>query len=446
MDRAKKSSFFRREGDERANGEQQSAPEQVREPRAPRAPRAPREGGESRPDRAQRSYGKDDRAPRSYGKDDRAPRAPRAPKPDWVKKDGDAPSRSAGRPYERSSERSDERPARRGAGRSEGYGAGRPDSRDAGRARGAGRPDSRSAGRSDSKTFSKGAPAKRFGDNQIKGGSEQETFGGKKFAPRSPRKTTTKDGVLLTQPAVKAAPKSAEGPVRLNRFIAQSGVCSRREADELISSGAITVNGVVVTELGSKVDTKTDVVEFEGKKLSGEKFVYIIMNKPKGYVTSVEDPHNEDTVITLLKGKVKERVYPVGRLDKNTTGVLLLTNDGALTETLTHPSYERRKIYHVFLDKPCTEEHLELIAKGVELEDGEIHADEISYVEGNRKEVGIEIHSGRNRIVRRIFESLDYNVVKLDRVFFAGFSKMGLRRGFWRYLTPVEIMTLKNDK
>lgn len=232
-------------------------------------------------------------------------------------------------------------------------------------------------------------------------------------------------------------------PVRLNRFIAQSGVCSRREADQLIADSLVTVNGIVVTELGTKV-SRDDRIELEGKKLQGEKRIYIVMNKPKGYITSMDDPHNERTVIDLLKGEIPQRVYPVGRLDKNTTGVLLLTNDGDLTKELTHPSYEKRKIYHVFLDKPCTEDDLEKLLSGIELEDGRIAADDVSFVESTRKEVGIELHSGRNRIVRRMFEHLGYEVIKLDRVYFGGLTKLGLRRGFWRVLSEKEVSTLKS--
>ncbi len=246
----------------------------------------------------------------------------------------------------------------------------------------------------------------------------------------------------LTEKKVKE--KSTD--LRLNRFVAQSGVCSRRDADTLIEQGLVTVNGNVVTEFGIRVNPQTDIVEYNGKKLSGEKKVYIIMNKPKGFVTSVEDPHNDKVVIDLLGTKVPQRVYPVGRLDKETTGVLLLTNDGELTRELTHPSFEHKKIYHVFLDKPCNTWDLEALANGIELEDGEIHADEISYVEGNKKEVGIELHSGRNRIVRRMFEHLGYKVMKLDRVYFAGFTKLGLRRSHWRHLTPREVSALKNKK
>lgn len=232
--------------------------------------------------------------------------------------------------------------------------------------------------------------------------------------------------------------------MRLNRFIAMSGVCSRREADQLIEAGEVTVNGVRVEQLGTKVHPATDEVRLNGELLKGEKKVYIVLNKPKGYVTTMEDPHADRTVMDLLKGECKERVYPVGRLDKNTTGVLLLTNDGNLTKELTHPSFAKKKIYHVFLDKVCTEQDLERLTEGIELEDGPIHADEVSFVEGNRKEVGVELHSGRNRIVRRMFEALGYEVVKLDRVYFAGLTKMGLRRGFWRYLTPREVGILKS--
>lgn len=233
--------------------------------------------------------------------------------------------------------------------------------------------------------------------------------------------------------------------MRLNRFIAMSGVCSRREADELIASGEVTVNGVVADQLGTKIRT-TDEIRLSGQLLRGEKKVYILMNKPKGYVTTMEDPHADKTVIDLLKGKVKERVYPVGRLDKNTTGVLLLTNDGDLTKELTHPSFEKKKIYHVFLDKPCKEDDLIQLEQGITLEDGFIKADQISYVDGIATEIGIELHSGRNRIVRRMFESMGYDVIKLDRVYFAGLTKSVLKRGFWRFLTDREVSMLKSGK
>lgn len=240
------------------------------------------------------------------------------------------------------------------------------------------------------------------------------------------------------------APKQT-GAIRLNRFIANSGICSRREADDLITAGVVSVNGKIVSELGTKVNPG-DEVRFNGEIIRGEKLVYILMNKPKGYVTSLEDPHADKTVMDLIKDACTERVYPVGRLDKNSVGVLLITNDGELTRQLTHPSYKKSKIYQVSLDKALTEEDMQRIVDGVELEDGMIYADEVSYVNGSRKEIGIEIHSGRNRIVRRIFESLGYSVQKLDRVYFAGLTKRGLKRGAWRFLTPKEVAMLKSGE
>ncbi|ASB48368.1 pseudouridine synthase [Alkalitalea saponilacus] len=231
--------------------------------------------------------------------------------------------------------------------------------------------------------------------------------------------------------------------IRLNRYIANSGVCSRREADELISKGLITVNGNVVKELGLKV-SKNDVVKYDGKKLNPEHRVYILINKPKDMVTTSSDPEGRRTVLDLVEEACDERVYPVGRLDKNTTGVLLLTNDGDLSKKLTHPSSEIKKIYHVFTDKPVTKAHIDTISKGIELEDGLIKVDAVSYAhEEDKKQVGIEIHSGRNRIVRRIFEHLGYQVEKLDRVWFAGLTKRNLPRGKWRFLTPDEVKYLK---
>lgn len=239
------------------------------------------------------------------------------------------------------------------------------------------------------------------------------------------------------------APEQATGAIRLNRFIAQSGICSRREADDFIQAGVVTVNGQVVTELGTKV-LPTDEVRFNDQRLQGEKKVYLVLNKPKGYVTSLDDPHAGKTVMELVKGACEERIYPVGRLDKNSLGLLLFTNDGDLTKQLTHPSYRKKKIYQVTLDKPLTRADMDRIAEGITLEDGEIHADEISYVKENRQEVGIEIHSGRNRIVRRIFEFLGYTVTKLDRVYYAGLTKKNLKRGAWRFLTREEVERLKS--
>lgn len=231
--------------------------------------------------------------------------------------------------------------------------------------------------------------------------------------------------------------------VRLNRFIANSGVCSRREADTLIQAGVVTVNGEVVTELGTKVNIHDDDIRFNGERLKGEEKVYLIMNKPKGYVTTASDPHAEKAVIDLLKG-CSSRVYPVGRLDKNTTGVLLLTNDGEIAERLTHPSYDKKKIYQVSLDRELSEEDYHKILEGISLTDGDIKADELEFIDANdRRKIGIEIHSGKNRIVRRIFDSLGYTVKALDRVYFAGLTKKGLKKGEWRYLTEGEINILK---
>ena len=241
----------------------------------------------------------------------------------------------------------------------------------------------------------------------------------------------------------KFNPEKITGAIRLNRFIAQSGICSRREADDFIQAGVVTVNGQVVTELGTKVQP-TDEVRFNDQRLQGEKKVYLVLNKPKGYVTSLEDPHAGKTVMELVKGACEERIYPVGRLDKYSLGLLLFTNDGDLTKQLTHPSYKKKKIYQVTLDKPLTRADMDRIAEGITLEDGEIHADEISYVKENRQEVGIEIHSGRNRIVRRIFEFLGYTVTKLDRVYYAGLTKKNLKRGAWRFLTREEVERLKS--
>ena len=231
--------------------------------------------------------------------------------------------------------------------------------------------------------------------------------------------------------------------VRLNKFIANSGVCSRREADNFILAGVVTVNGEVVTELGTKVNINADDIRFNGERLKGEEKIYIVMNKPKGYVTTASDPHADKTVMDLLKG-CPSRVFPVGRLDKNTTGVLMFTNDGEIAEKLTHPSYDKKKIYQVSLDSKLKQEDYEKILSGIELPDGMIAADELEYIEeDDHRKLGIEIHSGKNRIVRRIFESLGYEVKALDRVYFAGLTKRGLKRGEWRYLSEGETNLLK---
>ena len=231
--------------------------------------------------------------------------------------------------------------------------------------------------------------------------------------------------------------------IRLNKFIANSGVCSRREADTFIQAGVVTVNGEVVTELGTKVNVLNDDVRFNGERLKGEEKVYIVMNKPKGYVTTASDPHAEKTVMDLLKG-CSARVYPVGRLDKATTGVLMFTNDGEIAERLTHPSYDKKKIYQVILDRELSQDDYEKILQGIELTDGVVAADELEYIDENdHRRLGIEIHSGKNRVVRRIFETLGYDVRALDRVYFAGLTKKGVSKGEWRYLTEGEVNILK---
>ena len=232
-------------------------------------------------------------------------------------------------------------------------------------------------------------------------------------------------------------------PIRLNKFLANAGVCSRREADEFIQAGVVTVNGEAVTELGTKV-MRTDEIKFHDQPVTLEKKVYVLLNKPKDCVTTSDDPQQRKTVMDLVKNVCPERIYPVGRLDRNTTGVLLLTNDGDLASKLTHPKFLKKKVYHVYLDKNVTAHDLQQIADGIELEDGEVHADAIEYAsDTDKSQVGIEIHSGKNRIVRRIFEHLGYRVVKLDRVQFAGLTKKNLRRGDWRFLTEKEVDMLR---
>ncbi len=230
--------------------------------------------------------------------------------------------------------------------------------------------------------------------------------------------------------------------IRLNKYMANAGLCSRREADEYITAGKVKVNGQVVTELGTKIK-RNDVVEYDDKVVTPERKCYILLNKPKDCVTTSDDPNGRTTVLDLVRNACAERIYPVGRLDRNTTGVLLLTNDGDLASKLTHPKFVKKKIYHVWTDRDISEEDMQRIADGIELEDGEIHADAISYVSDDRNQAGIEIHSGRNRIVRRIFEHLGYRVTKLDRVYFAGLTKKNLPRGRWRFLTQEEVNILR---
>ena len=289
-------------------------------------------------------------------------------------------------------------------------------------------------------------PRRQYGDKPAYG---ERKFGDKKYGDRKfgdkpykpgPRKHDDKPASYP-----KFTPEKQVGEMRLNRFLAQSGLCSRREADDFITAGLVTVNGQIVTQLGTKV-LPTDEVKFNDSRVQGEKKVYLVLNKPKGYVTSLDDPHAGKTVMDLVEGACTERIYPVGRLDKNSLGLLLFTNDGDLTKQLTHPSYLKKKIYQVTLDKPLARADMDRIAEGITLEDGEIFADEISYVKENKQEIGIEIHSGRNRIVRRIFEFLGYTVTKLDRVYNAGLTKKNLKRGAWRFLSREEVERLKSGQ
>ena len=243
--------------------------------------------------------------------------------------------------------------------------------------------------------------------------------------------------------AYRDATIDPNAPVRLNKYLANAGICSRREADNYIEAGLITVNGEIVTELGVKV-VPTDDVRFNSERINPERKVYVLLNKPKDCVTTVDDPQERKTVLDCLRGIGKERIYPVGRLDRNTTGVLLLTNDGDMAAKLTHPKFMKKKVYHVTCDKNVAMSDMDLLVNGIELEDGRVYADEVSYVnEADRSQIGIEIHSGKNRIVRRMLEHLGYRVNKLDRVLFAGLTKKNLRRGDWRYLTDKEINMLR---
>ncbi len=333
-----------------------------------------------------KSFGRGERKP--FGRDDREERGTRG---------------AARKPFGRKFE-DDEKPARRGFSR-------RNDDE---------REEKRSFGRGERKPF-----GKRFDRDD-----ERPTRGGRRGYRRE------KDPEF-------DRPR-ATGEIRLNKYLADSGICSRREADDLILAGAVTVNGQVVTELGTKVKT-TDKVVYGGQALNREKLRYVLLNKPKGVITTSDDPYERHTVMDLVEGACQERIYPVGRLDRNTIGLLLLTNDGELAKTLTHPSHEVKKLYHVTLNKPLTTKDFEKIENGIELEDGPIKVDKIDYVtdDPTMREVGVEIHSGRNHIVRRIFESLGYEVTKLDRVMLAGLTKQNLPRGHWRFLTSAEISMLK---
>ena len=288
--------------------------------------------------------------------------------------------------------------------------------------------------------YQRGGYQQRDGGYQQRGGYNKRPGG---FRPRTADYDPHAKYSLKKRIEYKEVNYDPNEPIRLNKFLANAGVCSRREADEFIQAGVVSVNGEVVTELGTKV-LRTDEVRFHDQPVTIEKKVYVLLNKPKDYVTTSDDPQQRKTVMDLVKDACPERIYPVGRLDRNTTGVLLLTNDGDLASKLTHPKFLKKKIYHVHLDKNVTAHDLQQIAEGIQLEDGEIKADDVQYAsDTDKKQVGIEIHSGRNRIVRRIFESLGYRVLKLDRVQFAGLTKKNLRRGDWRYLTEDEVDRLR---
>ena len=294
------------------------------------------------------------------------------------------------------------------------------------------------SGNGERKSFGFNSAKKSFNKKDLNYFRNEEESGINKMISRRPQ---LEGDYNLSDNDMVTAPVKEE--VRLNKYIANSGVCSRREADNFILAGVVTVNGEVITELGTKVNIYTDDIRFNGERLKGEEKVYIVMNKPKGYVTTASDPHADKTVMDLLKG-CGARVFPVGRLDKNTTGVLMFTNDGEIAEKLTHPSYDKKKIYQVSLDSKLRQEDFDKILSGIELSDGVIAADELEYIEeDDHRKLGIEIHSGKNRIVRRIFESLGYEVKALDRVYFAGLTKKGLKRGEWRFLTEGETNLLK---
>ncbi len=440
----------------------------------PKDDRAPRDGDKpfsEKPDGEKRHYTrfpKDDRAPRRDGdrpftprnggfkkpyskfpKDDRAPRdgdKPFSKKPDVEKrpytrfpKDDRAPRRDGDRPF-----------TPRSGGFKKPYSKFPKDDR---APRDGDKPFSENSGSerparnfSDKRKWNKETPGSSSGDRRSSfskpteaGGEERkwnrkeshEFYGDRKKRPRT-----------FNKPKFKEERKESDGTTRLNKYISNAGICSRREADDLITAGVISVNGKIITQLGFKVQP-TDEVKYNDAKLKSEKPVYLLLNKPKDYITTVDDPQNRNTVMSLISNACKERVYPVGRLDRNTTGLLLFTNDGDLADKLTHPSFEVQKVYEVHLDKNLKHEHLEQVRTGITLEDGPIKPDDISYSPIAKSIIGIELHSGRNRIVRRIFEHLGYRVGKLDRVLYAGLTKKDLPRGRWRFLSELELASLK---
>ena len=366
------------------------------------------------------------------------------------REEGPAYSTSSNNYRHSNDSRGEGRPQGRSYGEGRSYGASRP--RPEGHSYGEGRPRTESRSNNHGEHRSKNS----FSDRSRKPAGNNRNQMGRKPAPKKSfaASKASEEGIsrMLSRKPILSDMQYSDNDyvktpiqeeIRLNKFIANSGVCSRREADTLIQAGVVTVNGEVVTELGTKVNVYKDEVKFNGEKLKGEEKVYLVMNKPKGYVTTASDPHAETTVMELLKG-CPFRVFPVGRLDKSTTGVLMFTNDGELAEKLTHPSYDKKKIYQVSLDKPLKQEDYEKALAGVELTDGKMAADELEFIDADdHRKLGIEIHSGKNRIVRRLFEALGYEVKALDRVYFAGLTKKGLKKGAWRKLSEGEVNILK---
>lgn len=366
------------------------------------------------------------------------------------REEGPAYSTSSNNYHHSNNSRAEGRPQGRSYGEGRSYGASRP--RPEGHSYGEGRPRTESRSNNHGEHRSNNS----FSDRSRKPAGNNRNQMGRKPAPKKSfaASKASEEGIsrMLSRKPILSDMQYSDNDyvktpiqeeIRLNKFIANSGVCSRREADTLIQAGVVTVNGEVVTELGTKVNVYKDEVKFNGEKLKGEEKVYLVMNKPKGYVTTASDPHAEKTVMELLKG-CPFRVFPVGRLDKSTTGVLMFTNDGELAEKLTHPSYDKKKIYQVSLDKPLKQEDYEKALAGVELTDGKMAADELEFIDADdHRKLGIEIHSGKNRIVRRLFEALGYEVKALDRVYFAGLTKKGLKKGAWRKLSEGEVNILK---
>lgn len=366
------------------------------------------------------------------------------------REEGPAYSTSSNNYRHSNDSRGEGHPQGRSYGEGRSYGASRP--RPEGHSYGEGRPRTESRSNNHGEHRSKNS----FSDRSRKPAGNNRNQMGRKPAPKKSfaASKASEEGIsrMLSRKPILSDMQYSDNDyvktpiqeeIRLNKFIANSGVCSRREADTLIQAGVVTVNGEVVTELGTKVNVYKDEVKFNGEKLKGEEKVYLVMNKPKGYVTTASDPHAEKTVMELLKG-CPFRVFPVGRLDKSTTGVLMFTNDGELAEKLTHPSYDKKKIYQVSLDKPLKQEDYEKALSGVELTDGKMAADELEFIDADdHRKLGIEIHSGKNRIVRRLFEALGYEVKALDRVYFAGLTKKGLKKGAWRKLSEGEVNILK---